>query len=89
VQRERLAFWGRVQGVGFRATTRRLAQRHGLVGWVQNEADGSVTMEIEGSHGAIAAFLADLRAHFVRHIHGESREPLATVTREAAFEIRR
>jgi acylphosphatase len=89
VQRERIAFGGRVQGVGFRATTRHLAHRHGLVGWVRNEPDGSVAMEVEGSDGAIAAFLADLRAHFVRHIHTESREPLATLGEEAAFVIRR
>lgn len=40
---------GRVQGVGFRNFTQRTASRLGLVGWVRNEADGSVRLEAEGA----------------------------------------
>jgi hydrogenase maturation protein HypF len=37
----------------------RLAQRHGITGWVRNGATG-VTIEAEGSPGAVAAFHSDL-----------------------------
>ena len=44
---------GRVQGVGFRAFTRRHARRLGLSGHVQNEPDGSVTVAAEGPDRAL------------------------------------
>lgn len=39
---------GRVQGVGFRAATRRRARQLGLTGWVKNEPDGTVKVVAEG-----------------------------------------
>jgi len=39
---------GRVQGVGFRAATRRQARYLRLRGWVENLADGSVRAVING-----------------------------------------
>ena len=48
---------GRVQGVNYRATAARVARRHGLAGWVRNEPDGSVLLDIEGDPAAISAFL--------------------------------
>lgn len=46
--RQRIVFHGRVQGVGFRYTAKHLAQSLGLTGWVENEFDGTVVMEIQG-----------------------------------------
>ncbi len=46
--RKRLNFCGRVQGVGFRYKAKYLARSMGLTGWVRNEADGTVTLEIQG-----------------------------------------
>jgi acylphosphatase len=40
---------GRVQGVWFRETMRRLAERHGVAGWVRNAPDGTVEAVLEGS----------------------------------------
>jgi acylphosphatase len=40
---------GRVQGVGFRHFVRIRASALGLVGWVSNEADGSVAVVAEGA----------------------------------------
>ena len=45
---------GRVQGVGFRAFTVRAAQSLQLIGWVQNEPDGSVTGVAAGLEDALA-----------------------------------
>ena len=39
---------GRVQGVFFRASTRDKAVELGLYGFVRNEPDGSVYMEVQG-----------------------------------------
>jgi len=46
---------GRVQGVGFSATTRKQARELGLRGWVRDEQDGSVTVVAEGSHESLMA----------------------------------
>ena len=48
VRRLRMHFVGEVQGVGFRWTARKVAQELGLTGWVRNEPDGSVSMELQG-----------------------------------------
>ena len=53
--RRRLRIEGRVQGVGFRWFTRGAAEDLGLVGWVRNEADGSVLCEVQGSVDAVTA----------------------------------
>jgi len=51
---------GRVQGVGFRDWTVREARQLGLVGWVSNEADGSVAALLVGPDDAVAAMLERL-----------------------------
>ena len=48
---------GRVQGVGYRYTTQRVGQRLGLVGWVRNEADGSVTVRAQGDSETVSRFI--------------------------------
>jgi acylphosphatase len=49
VVRYRVLISGRVQGVFFRDTCRRMAERHGVSGWVRNLPDGSVEAVFEGS----------------------------------------
>ena len=51
---------GLVQGVGFRPFVHRLAERHGLAGWVRN-GGGRVEIEVEGNSRAIEIFLRELR----------------------------
>lgn len=48
---------GHVQGVTYRATARREARQRGLTGWVRNEPDGAVRLEVEGDAAAVGAFL--------------------------------
>ncbi|UOQ55074.1 acylphosphatase [Hymenobacter cellulosivorans] len=52
-QNRRLLIHGRVQGVFFRQSTRAEAQRLGLTGYARNNADGTVTIEAEGSTAAL------------------------------------
>jgi acylphosphatase len=47
---------GRVQGVGFRYTTRNEAKRRRLSGWVRNDPDGSVEVVCEGDADKVASF---------------------------------
>ncbi|HEX2498665.1 MAG: acylphosphatase [Actinomycetes bacterium] len=46
--RRRVIVYGLVQGVFYRDTTRRLADRNGVSGWVRNRADGAVEAVFEG-----------------------------------------
>jgi acylphosphatase len=52
---------GHVQGVGFRISAARVAQRLGVTGWVCNRWDGSVEVMAQGNDSAVdglAAWLA-------------------------------
>ena len=49
---------GRVQGVGFRASTVEEARAYGLTGWVRNLADGAVELEVQGDEARVTALLA-------------------------------
>ena len=52
---------GQVQGVGFRFFTRSQARKLSLRGWVRNEPDGGVAIEIEGDRQKIKALLSWLQ----------------------------
>jgi acylphosphatase len=54
-------FRGRVQGVGFRATTRQCARAHPVTGFVRNEPDGTVLCVIEGRAEDVDALLDDIQ----------------------------
>ena len=51
--RKHIVFYGIVQGVGFRYRARYAAEHFGATGWVKNESDGSVSMEIQGTESQI------------------------------------
>jgi acylphosphatase len=46
--RRRVLIHGRVQGVFFRDTARRMAASRGVAGWVRNNPDGTVEAVFEG-----------------------------------------
>jgi acylphosphatase len=51
--RRRLVIHGRVQGVFFRDTLRRLAEQHGVAGWARNTWEGTVEAVLEGEEAAV------------------------------------
>lgn len=55
--RRRVVVHGRVQGVFFRESTRRLAEEHGVAGWVRNLPDGTVEAVFEGPEPAVATLM--------------------------------
>lgn len=91
LRRLSLRFVGEVQGVGFRWTSKRLANELDLTGWVRNEPDGSVSMELQGDESQIAAFFGRLpRAwgRFQPQYVIDEKEEIATVPGEAYFRVR-
>jgi len=55
--RYRVLVSGLVQGVGFRDSCRRTAERQGVSGWVRNLRDGSVEAVFEGPADAVDTLL--------------------------------
>jgi acylphosphatase len=55
--RRRVVVHGRVQGVFFRDSTRRLAEAHGVAGWAVNRDDGAVEAVFEGPPAAVDALV--------------------------------
>jgi acylphosphatase len=51
--RRRVVVRGHVQGVFFRDSVRRLAERYGVAGWVGNRRDGAVEAVFEGDADAV------------------------------------
>ena len=56
-KRIHFTFRGDVQGVGFRWRASQAARMYGLTGWVKNEYDGTVEMELQGTDNEINAVL--------------------------------
>jgi acylphosphatase len=56
--RRRLVIRGRVQGVFFRDTLRRVADRNEVAGWARNTFDGTVEAVLEGEPDAVARVAA-------------------------------
>ena len=56
--RRRAIVHGRVQGVFFRDTMRRMAQSHGVAGWVTNRPDGTVEAVFEGEPEDVESMLS-------------------------------
>jgi acylphosphatase len=61
---------GRVQGVGFRYTVRRIATGFDIAGWVRNLPDGRVELLAAGDSAEVADFLQAIQeselAAFIR-----------------------
>ncbi len=75
VVRKHIVFYGRVQGVGFRYRAYHAASAVGAAGWVRNEYDGSVTMEIQATEAEIDQVIQMIeRGRFIEIERMEARE---------------
>ena len=78
-------YTGRVQGVGFRYATKRLAMGFDVTGWVRNLPDGRAELQVEAREVAeLEAFLHELEvesslAHHIKEIERHSLEGLAGI----------
>jgi acylphosphatase len=79
VARKRVTIHGRVQGVFFRDTTRRMAESRGVAGWVRNNPDGSVEAAFEGPDDAVDAMVRFARegpqGAFVERVEVAEEDP--------------
>lgn len=57
---------GRVQGVGFRYFTKKIADSLSLSGWVRNTFDGKVEIKAQGESSAIEKFLIEIKRGPIR-----------------------
>lgn len=88
MKRRAVVYRGRVQGVGFRACVKDLSRSIQVTGWVRNEPDGSVRLEVQGAEIEIARLLALIRRQRGQFIVSEHTSELELVPDESGFEIR-
>jgi len=82
-----ITFKGRVQGVGFRFTSQRIAFRYGLSGFVRNLPDGSVEMLAQGDGENISGCLLDISETFKSYIRDTKIEEVTVNPRYTDFRI--
>ena len=86
--RERIVFRGDVQGVGFRYTAKYTARNYGLTGWVMNEWDGSVIMEVQGPREVIDLMILNLKEDRYIGIDDIERTSIRVEEDETKFKVR-
>jgi acylphosphatase len=86
--RKHVVVHGRVQGVFFRDTTRRMAESRAVAGWVRNTPEGQVEAVFEGGDEAVEAMVAFVhegpRGATVEHVEVADEQPQGST----GFEIR-
>lgn len=86
--REKIRFHGRVQGVGFRYKAKWAATALGLTGWVKNEWDGSVSVEVQGYEESIHRMLEQLNSDPYIRIEWMDTDKMPVVESEKGFRVR-
>jgi acylphosphatase len=86
--RYRVLISGRVQGVYFRGSCQRMAEQHGVSGWVRNLADGNVEAVFEGPAEQVSRLVEwshhGPRSAVVEAVHVELQQPQGI----SGFEVR-
>lgn len=87
-ERRRYTITGQVQGVGFRYRARYAAQTLGLTGWVQNEDDGSVTLEVQGDPDKFMSLFAMIQKSDYIQITGIHQKDIPPDPWERGFSVK-
>jgi len=83
-----VVYEGRVQGVGFRYSTKRLAQGFDVTGSVRNLPDGRVELQVSGDQSEVNAFLNEIReSALAGHITAEHTYEIEITTPHRGFQI--
>ena len=88
---KRAIYSGRVQGVGFRFSTKQIATGFDVLGWVKNLSNGTVELQVKGDPEEVDEFLLEIRensslAHYVQEFE-ETEIPLADLDGVTGFSI--
>lgn len=86
--RKYIRFYGQVQAVGFRWTAMQAAKLYGVTGWVRNEYDDSVSMEIQGTERQIDDVIAAIDRGTYIVIDRMEVKRLETVEEERGFRVK-
>ena len=87
--RKDIKFYGAVQGVGFRYRAEHAANLIGATGWVRNDPDGGVSMEIQGTEEQIDQVLLMIEQGTYVEIRNMDVKRLKLVEGEYVFRTRR
>ena len=86
--RKKVVVYGAVQGVGFRYRAEYAANMLGVTGWVRNEPDGSVLLEVQGTDEQIDKVLAMVNQGTYVNIDRITANQIPIEEREYGFYIR-
>ncbi|QDU81224.1 Acylphosphatase [Polystyrenella longa] len=84
-----IIFHGHVQGVGFRYTTRQLARRFPVTGYVKNLPDGTVELFIDGDQDDLEQLVTAIQGRFERNFTRTEVTKQDTKEHYTSFDIRR
>lgn len=84
----RIVFRGCVQGVGFRYTTRGIAKRFDVAGYVKNLHDGTVELVVSGAADVVAAFSGQVAERFRENLSSVDSEDFEAAEEFRGFGIR-
>ena len=86
--RKKVFVYGAVLGVGFRYRAEHAANMLGVTGWVRNEPDGSVLLEVQGTDEQIDKVLAMVNQGTYVNIDRITANQIPIEEREYGFHIR-
>jgi acylphosphatase len=86
--RKTIHFFGNVQGVGFRFTTRSVAAGFEVAGFVRNLSNGSVELVVEGGNAEVENFLEILCDRMDKNIDREEVRESAATGEFSGFDVR-
>ena len=86
---KRVIFDGRVQGVGFRYTTKDLARGFDVCGWVKNLPEGSVELQVMGEEDEVESFIKEIaeESSVAHHIKSLTAEKIPLLEGVSGFRI--